>query len=105
MPVFNEPLEFEWDAGNRNKNKTLHGVSNEEAEESFFDPGKKVLRDASHSSDEERYLVIGKTKRERLLFVVFTMRDNKIRIISARDLNKRERYLYEEKPKSSKIQE
>jgi len=86
---------FQWDTGNINKNWLKHKVSNEECEEVFFDQGKKLLADPLHSSQEPRYLIIGKTKQQRLLFVVFALRKNKIRIISARDLNKRERKLYE----------
>lgn len=97
MEVLGTPLEFEWDGGNREKNWRKHKVSDVECEEIFFDTRKKVLKDLLHSGKEERYILIGKTKRRRLLFVVFTQRRKKIRIISARILNKKERKLYEEK--------
>jgi len=58
---------------------------------------QRPLKDTSHSNKEKRYILLGKTKKERLLFLVFTIRKKKIRIISARDLNKNERKLYEEK--------
>ncbi|MBI2100927.1 MAG: BrnT family toxin [Candidatus Vogelbacteria bacterium] len=87
---------FDWDQGNQNKNFIKHQVTDEECEEVFFDPQKRVARDEIHSDQESRYLLLGETKRERLLFVVFAIRGEKIRIISARDLNKRERNLYEE---------
>lgn len=87
--------EFIWDHGNAQKNKK-HGVANSESEEVFFDENKAMLRDTLHSEGEERFIIIGRTKKARLLFVVFTMRDKKIRIISARDVNKREVHLYEE---------
>lgn len=97
MKILKRALTFEWDHGNRGKNFKKHKVADQECEEVFFDPKKKVLRDPLHSGREERFILLGKTKMERLLFVVFTMRRDKIRIISARDLNKRERHLYEEK--------
>lgn len=95
MKLFSKITEFEWDEGNENKNLLKHQVSNEECEEIFFDQDKKVLKDVLHSIDEERYIIIGKTKKDRLLFIVFTIRKNKIRIISARDLNSKEKKLYE----------
>ena len=97
MKVFREPIEFEWDKGNIDKNLIAHGVRNEECEEAFFDPSKRVLRDPVHSDQEKRYLIIGKTKKQRVLFIVFTLRKKKARVISARDLNKKELHLYYEK--------
>ena len=88
-------FEFEWDMGNIDKNKK-HGVEDKEAEEVFLDERKKTFKDKLHSDGEERFRVVGKTKKGRLLFVAFTKRKNKIRIISARDINKKEVYLYEE---------
>lgn len=87
--------EFEWDKGNLDKNWEKHRVSDEECEEVFFDPNKKILKDPIHSTGKERYILLGQTKSARLLFVAFTLRGNKIRIISARDLNKKEKHLYE----------
>lgn len=95
MVVLPDPIEFEWDDANINKNRK-HDVNFIEAEEPFFDPNKVLLGDFKHLKEESRYLVIGKTKSDRLLFIVFTIRKNKIRVISARDLNKKEEYLYEE---------
>jgi uncharacterized protein len=90
-----EPLEFEWDKGNIDKNKK-HGVDYKEIEEVFFDDAKKTFPDELHSNGETRYRIIGRTKNDRLLFVVFTIRNGKIRVISARDLNRKEVPLYEE---------
>ncbi len=90
-------LEFLWDKGNQNKNFVKHGVSNEEIEEACFDNDKRIFRDILHSESEDRYLLIGETLAKRKLFIVFTLRDNKIRIISARNLNRREASLYYEK--------
>ena len=87
-------LEFEWDRGNAGKNRK-HDVEDSESEEVFFDEHKAILRDPLHSGGEERSILIGKTKAERLLFVVFTKRGKKIRVISARDVNRKEMHLYE----------
>jgi len=87
-------LEFEWDRGNIGRN-WKHGVEDFEAEEVFFDGGKVLLRDPLHSLGEQRFILLGKTKRARLLFVVFTKRGQRIRILSARDVNRGERPLYE----------
>jgi len=97
MRIFQTPLEFEWDKGNKGKNFIKHQVTDGECEEVFFDGRKKILRDVLHSGKERRYILIGATRIQRLLFLVFTARKNKIRIISARDINKKERNLYEEK--------
>ena len=87
-------LEFEWDVGNKGKNKK-HGVEDSESEEAFFDEKKIILKDALHSANEPRFILLGQTKKNRLLFIVFTRRGKKLRIISARDVNKKEKYLYE----------
>lgn len=86
---------FIWDKGNTNKNWLKHKVKNSECEEIFFDEKKIILRDVLHSKKEKRFIILGKTRKNRLLFVVFTKRDNKIRIISARGINKKEKKLYE----------
>ncbi|MCX5657432.1 MAG: BrnT family toxin [Candidatus Omnitrophica bacterium] len=94
MRINLEALEFEWDQWNAGKNKK-HNVADSESEEVFFDGHKTMLRDVLHSHREERFILLGKTKKARLLFLVFTRRGKKIRIISARDLNKKETHLYE----------
>lgn len=95
MRVDKNVLQFEWDEGNIGKNKK-HKVEDREAEEVFLDQRKKTFKDKLHSGGEERFRVVGKTKKDRRLFVAFTKRQNKIRIISARGINKKEVYLYEE---------
>ena len=95
MRIDKRVFEFEWDEANIDKNKK-HNVEDKEAEEVFLDERKKIFKDKLHSGGEERFRVVGKTKRGRLLFVAFAKRKNKIRIISARDINKKEVYLYEE---------
>ena len=97
MKILKRALAFEWDHGNRGKNFKKHKVTDQECEEVFFDPEKKILRDPLHSGREERFILLGKTKQERMLFVVFTVRKDNMRIISARDTNKSEKHLYEER--------
>lgn len=89
------PVEFIWDKGNINKNWEKHQVSNKECEEVFFDKNKKITQDPVHSTKEDRYILLGRTKKRRLLYTVFTLRDKKVRIISSRDINQKEKHLYE----------
>ncbi len=88
--------EFEWDEGNVKKNWEKHRVAHIECEEIFFNKPVIVKKDESHSTKEERYFALGKTDTDRLLFIVFTVRDNKIRVISARDMSRKERKVYEQ---------
>jgi len=89
-------LGFEWDEGNIDKSYQKHKITPNQAEEIFLDIDLKVETDVKHSQKEERFIAIGKTLERRLiLFVVFTIRGNKIRIISARPANKKERKVYE----------
>ena len=77
---------FEWDHGNITKNWDKHDVSTGECEQIFFNKPLIVKRDKKHSKFENRYFVLGRTNINRLLFAVFTVRNGKIRIISARDM-------------------
>lgn len=95
MRVVKTVFEFEWDKGNIDKNKK-HKVQDREAEEVFFDENKVVYKDSLHSKYEDRFIALGKTRKDRLLYVVFTKRGKKIRLISGRDINKKEVKLYEE---------
>ena len=94
MFVWNEPISFQWDKGNDLKN-SKHHVKNAEIEESFFDSDKVIATDRRHSQAEQRHILLGQTKQKRLLYVVFTIRNGIVRVISARDINKKERCLYE----------
>lgn len=94
MRINKEPVEFEWDKGNAGKN-AKHGVSDYECEETFFDETKRALKDVLHSESEERHILLGKTKKRKLLYVVYTKRGKKVRVISARPINRKERHLYE----------
>ena len=93
MLIIKKPVEFNWDKGNTNKNKK-HEVEDREAEEIFFDRNHKIIKDRLHSGNEYRYILLGKTKKGRLLYTVFTIRIKKVRIISSRDINKKEVKLY-----------
>lgn len=86
---------FDWDKGNIGKNEGKHKVLDREAEEAFFDKRKVLYKDRLHSGKEERFILIAKTKKGRLLFIVFAVRGKLVRIISARDINKKEVKLYE----------
>lgn len=90
-----KPIGFEWDKGNKEKNWRKHKVDWRECEEVFFDKNLKTFYDIKHSQKEERFTALGKTNKGRKLFVVFTLRGNKIKVISARDMSKKERSLYE----------
>ncbi len=90
-------VKFEWDKGNIDKNYQKHWITPNEAEEVFLDDNAITLDDESHSVSEKRLNVIGKTMRKTVLFVAFTLRSKRIRIISARIANKKERSMYEEK--------
>ena len=94
MGVAKEVSGFEWDEGNSNKPKK-HGLTLEETEEAFFDDNKIIFADWKHSVTEQRTTLLGKTKKGKLLNITYTIRDSKIRIITARPLNKKEVKLYE----------
>ena len=85
---------FEWDKGNLLKNWEKHGVSAPECEQVFFNKPLITGSDEKHSHKEVRFYALGQTDTGRLLFVVFTVRENLIRVISVRDLNKKERKVY-----------
>ncbi len=87
---------FEWDKGNFDKSYQKHGITPKESEEVFLDENLRVIRDIKHSQKEDRFIALGKTFAEKILFIVFIIRKNKIRIISARKINRKERKKYEQ---------
>lgn len=91
-------MEFEWDLYNREKNWQKHHVADVEAQEVF---SQGLFLGPVKSVEEERFAVIGKTAQRRVLFVVYTLRENKIRVISARDASRKERSVYEQKIKEA----
>jgi uncharacterized DUF497 family protein len=97
MQVFSRFRGFDWDDANREKNWLRHKVTWQECEEVFFNQPLYVYPDQRHSLTEERFYALGKTNGSRFLFVVFTRRKTRIRIISARDMRKKERRVYLEK--------
>lgn len=86
---------FEWDSHNAGKNWLRHRVAPEECEQIFFNLPLVTGRDAKHSEKEARFYALGRTDAGRLLFVVFTTRGNQVRVISARDMSRKERNTYE----------
>ena len=100
MKSFENIIGFDWDEHNLNKNWLKHSVHFTECEEVFFNEPLITYFDEKHSDKEMRYYSLGKTDSGRYLFCVFTLRNNKIRVISARDMNKKEKMYYE---KDSKI--
>ena len=95
--IFEQFSGFQWDRGNIDKNLIKHNVENWECEQIFFNRPLLVLEDPKHSAFEKQWAAFGKTDTERFLVVIFTTRKNLIRVISARDMNKRERKFYNEK--------
>ncbi len=90
-------LGFEWDAGNARKNEK-HGVSTAEAEQIFFNAPLLLLDDVAHSQAEARFHALGQTDEGRLLHITFTLRRSGelIRVISARDMHRKERSVYDQ---------
>jgi uncharacterized DUF497 family protein len=89
-------LSFEWDRGNKQKNWIKHKVTSEEAEEAFEDENRMLFEDVKHSTaQEKRFILFANTQEQRKLVVVFTMRREKVRIISARPMHRKEAIVYE----------
>jgi uncharacterized DUF497 family protein len=90
-------IGFNWDAGNARKNEK-HGVSMAEAEQVFFNAPLLLLEDSAHSQQEPRLHALGKSDAGRGLHITFTLRQSGqlIRVISARDIHRKERAIYEQ---------
>ena len=86
---------FDWDDGNRNKSQAKHKVSTGEVEQVFFNEPLVVIDDTKHSQTEKRFAAFGVTNAGRRLVAIYTIRGDKIRIISTRDMHKKERVFYE----------
>lgn len=89
-------MEFEWDPRKAESNLRKHGVSFSEAATVFGDELSATVADPDHSESEGRYITIGQSNRRRLLMVAHTERNDRIRIISARELTPAEQKEYEE---------
>ena len=87
---------FEWDAEKARQNVDKHGISFEEAVTAFGDPLSLTVSDPDHSDSEERQLLLGMSRRSRLVVVAFTERGDRLRIITARRASRREKRKYEE---------
>lgn len=99
MTEWLKATEFEWDQGNIDKSFEKHGIAPGESEEIFLDENLRVVPDVKYAQTEDRKIALGKTLKGRMLFAVFTLRGRKIRVISARPANRKERRIYEEKIK------
>jgi uncharacterized DUF497 family protein len=95
MGPFEKITGFEWDKGNEKKN-VKHGVRPAEAEQVFLNEPLVVLDDLKHSDTEQRFHALGQTGEGRLLHITFTIRTNMIRVISARNMHRKERAIYEQ---------
>lgn len=97
MIDFTKITEFDWDEGNARKNDK-HGVSMAEAEQVFFNEPLLVIDDTKHSQGECRFHALGKTNEVRMLHITFTLRNagESIGVISARDMHRKERKIYEQ---------
>jgi uncharacterized protein len=85
---------FDWDKGNIGKNRLGHNVGPLECEQIFFNNPLVIQDDISHSIAEKRFYALGQTDMKRFLFVVFTVRGDLVRVISARDMSRKERRIY-----------
>ena len=94
MSDFQSIQGFDWDEGNQDKNWLKHGVSSGECEELFFNLPLIIADDTKHSELERRHYALGQTNAGRLLFLSFTIRMDKVRVISARDMSRKEREIY-----------
>lgn len=97
MIDFSKIVGFDWDDGNARKNDK-HGVSMAESEQVFFNAPLLLLEDGSHSQLEPRLHALGKSDGQRLLHITFTLRQagQLIRVISVRDMHRKERAVYEQ---------
>ena len=87
---------FEWDAGNAGKVVSRHGVEPGECEQAFLSEPFLIRYDDAHSKSEPRWRALGRTSGDRWLFIVFTVRNNLVRVLAARDMNRREKVRYGE---------
>ncbi len=95
MRILPDPIAFDWDKGNIDKNLKKLKVTNKETEEVFENKPLLVSEDLKHSKAEKRFQALGKSDKGKLLFLSFTVRSDKVRIISARIMSRKERRKYE----------
>ncbi len=92
--ILTQCIGFNWDKGNIDKNWLKHKVSPTECEQIFFNHPLVIQDDVIHSKTEKRFYALGRTDLKRTLFIAFTGRNNLIRVISARDMSRKEREVY-----------
>lgn len=90
-----KPLKFDWNKNNKDKNWQKHKVDFRECEEVFFNKPLKIFYDKKHSQKEDRFVAFGITNKGRKLTAIFTLRKDRIRVISARNQSIKERRKYE----------
>ncbi len=101
MEEFTQAKGFDWDEWNTEKIWERHQVSSAECEQVFFNQPFVAGEDIAHSQEEARLYVLGKTDAGRALFLVFTIRDELIRVITARDMSRKERRIYRDVEKEN----
>ena len=98
MKMLDQVVQFDWDGGNQRKSHDKHGVTQSEAEQVFFNAPLLVVVDQKHSKLEPRWHALGKTDQGRTLHLTFTLRGagKALRVISVRDMHRKERVIYEQ---------
>ena len=90
-----EEIKFDWDQWNIQKNEEKHGISMLEAQSAFYDKKILIFDDIEHSLRKSRYICYARSAYNKTLMIAFTIRNKKVRIISARKASKKERNVYE----------
>lgn len=103
MRVLPRTISFEWDEGNLDKSYKKHDITPKEAEEIFVSEELYVLPDIKHSQKEKRFIALGKSQGDKLLFAVFTIRKARVRIISVRRMHQKEIKKYEKAKENSEV--
>ena len=98
-----KPLSFEWDKWNEEKIFKKHKITTRECEQAFMAERIFIQPDLMHSELENRFTLVSLTKSSRPIFIAFTIRNNSIRIISARNMHKKEFKIYEKEASSAKV--
>ena len=101
MRIKGKIVEFEWDKWNLDKSYDKHEITPKEAEEVFISEEAFVLPDVKHSQNEERFIIVGRTIDKLNLFIVFTLRGKKVRVISVRKMHKEEVRRYDKIKKNT----
>ena len=103
MSILTQCESFEWDDGNINKNWLKHQVRSDECEQLFLNRPLIIQDDIQHSKVEKRFYALGRTDSKRNLFIAFTVRNKRIRVISARDMSRKEREIYKNEKTNTQI--